>query len=85
MLFIGEGPGADEDAQGIPFVGKAGQLLTQILTSVGIKRENVYITNIVKCRPPENRVPPTRRDDYLHSAPANTDNANKSGSYSAVG
>ena len=57
LLFIGEGPGADEDAQGIPFVGKAGQLLTHILTSVGIKRENVYITNIVKCRPPENRVP----------------------------
>lgn len=57
LLFIGEGPGADEDAQGIPFVGRAGQLLTQILTAAGINREEVYITNIVKCRPPENRVP----------------------------
>ena len=57
LLFIGEGPGADEDAQGLPFVGKAGQLLTQILTAAGISRKEVYITNIVKCRPPENRVP----------------------------
>ncbi|MEG1799581.1 MAG: uracil-DNA glycosylase [Synergistaceae bacterium] len=57
LLFIGEGPGADEDDQGLPFVGRAGQLLTQILTSVGINRDDVYITNIVKCRPPENRVP----------------------------
>ena len=57
LMFIGEGPGADEDAQGIPFVGRAGQLLTQILTAAGISRREVYITNIVKCRPPENRVP----------------------------
>lgn len=57
LLFIGEGPGADEDAQGLPFVGRAGQLLTQILTAAGISRKDVYITNIVKCRPPENRVP----------------------------
>jgi len=57
LLFIGEGPGADEDDQGLPFVGRAGQLLTQILKSVGIDRKDVYITNIVKCRPPENRVP----------------------------
>ncbi|MDO5115416.1 MAG: uracil-DNA glycosylase [Synergistaceae bacterium] len=57
LLFIGEGPGADEDEQGIPFVGKAGQLLTQILTAAGIDRREVYITNIVKCRPPGNRVP----------------------------
>jgi len=57
LLFIGEGPGADEDAQGKPFVGRAGQLLTQILTAAGINRSEVYITNIVKCRPPENRVP----------------------------
>lgn len=57
LLFIGEGPGADEDAQGKPFVGRAGQLLTQILTAAGIDRQQVYITNIVKCRPPENRVP----------------------------
>ncbi len=57
LLFIGEGPGADEDEQGLPFVGRAGQLLTQILTAGGIDRKDVYITNIVKCRPPENRVP----------------------------
>ncbi|MCC8058922.1 uracil-DNA glycosylase [Cloacibacillus sp.] len=57
LLFIGEGPGADEDAQGLPFVGRAGQLLTQILTAAEISRKDVYITNIVKCRPPENRVP----------------------------
>ena len=57
LMFIGEGPGADEDTQGIPFVGRAGQLLTQILTAAGISRREVYITNIVKCRPPENRVP----------------------------
>jgi len=57
LMFIGEGPGADEDSQGRPFVGRAGQLLTKILESVQIKREEVYITNIVKCRPPNNRVP----------------------------
>lgn len=57
LLFIGEGPGADEDASGLPFVGKAGQLLTKILEAAGINRRDVYITNIVKCRPPDNRVP----------------------------
>ena len=57
LMFIGEGPGADEDAQGRPFVGRAGQLLTQILDAAGINRSEVYITNIVKCRPPGNRVP----------------------------
>ena len=57
LLFIGEGPGADEDSQGLPFVGRAGQLLTQILSAAGIERKDVFITNIVKCRPPENRVP----------------------------
>ena len=57
LMFIGEGPGADEDAQGLPFVGRAGQLLTQILTAAHIDRKDVFITNIVKCRPPENRVP----------------------------
>lgn len=57
LMFIGEGPGADEDEQGRPFVGRAGQLLTQILDAAGIDRREVYITNIVKCRPPENRVP----------------------------
>lgn len=57
IMFIGEAPGADEDSQGRPFVGRAGKLLTQILESVNIKREEVYITNVVKCRPPNNRVP----------------------------
>jgi len=57
LMFIGEGPGADEDAQGLPFVGRAGKLLTQILTAAKIDRKQVYITNIVKCRPPENRAP----------------------------
>lgn len=57
LMFIGEGPGRDEDAQGRPFVGKAGQLLTKIILAMGLKREDVYISNVVKCRPPENRVP----------------------------
>ncbi|MFN6991439.1 MAG: uracil-DNA glycosylase [Fervidobacterium sp.] len=57
IIFVGEGPGEDEDLQGRPFVGKAGQLLTKILESVNIKREDVYITNVVKCRPPDNRTP----------------------------
>ena len=57
LMFIGEGPGEAEDETGRPFIGKAGQLLTQILTSVGIDREDVYIANVVKCRPPGNRTP----------------------------
>ena len=57
IMFIGEGPGADEDKQGEPFVGKAGQLMNMAFETVGIKRENVYIANIVKCRPPANRDP----------------------------
>ena len=57
LMFIGEGPGADEDAQGIPFVGKAGQLMNKAFDIVGIERERVYIANIVKCRPPNNRDP----------------------------
>lgn len=57
LMLIGEGPGYDEDIQGRPFVGKAGQLLTRILQSIQIKRNEVYITNIVKCRPPGNRTP----------------------------
>ena len=57
ILFIGEAPGAEEDEQGIPFVGKAGQLLTRILEAAGIDRKDIYITNVVKCRPPGNRVP----------------------------
>lgn len=57
LMFIGEGPGEEEDAKGRPFVGKAGRLLTQILEAAGIQREQVYITNVVKCRPPGNRTP----------------------------
>lgn len=57
LMFIGEGPGADEDMQGLPFVGKAGQLMNKCFEGVGIKREDVYIANVVKCRPPQNRVP----------------------------
>ena len=57
LMFVGEAPGADEDAQGIPFVGRAGQLLTRIIESIGLQREQVYIANILKCRPPRNRDP----------------------------
>ena len=57
LMFIGEGPGYDEDVQGRPFVGRAGQLLTKIIQSINLPREEVYITNIVKCRPPQNRNP----------------------------
>lgn len=57
LMFIGEGPGAEEDRQGIPFVGKAGKLLDKMLSAVGLKRSQVYIANLVKCRPPQNRDP----------------------------
>ena len=57
LVFVGEGPGADEDAQGIPFVGKAGQLLTKMIEAMGFARDEVYICNVVKCRPPGNRNP----------------------------
>jgi uracil-DNA glycosylase len=56
-MFVGEAPGADEDAQGIPFVGRAGQLLTKIIEAIDLKREDVYIANVIKCRPPGNRNP----------------------------
>jgi DNA polymerase len=57
LLFIGEGPGRDEDQQGLPFVGRAGKLLTQMIEAMGLQRGDVYICNVVKCRPPENRAP----------------------------
>ena len=57
LMFVGEGPGEDEDKQGLAFVGKAGQLLTKIITAIDLTRDDVYITNIVKCRPPRNRDP----------------------------
>ncbi len=57
LMFVGEAPGADEDEQGIPFVGKAGQLLTKIIEAIDLRREDVYIANVIKCRPPQNRNP----------------------------
>ncbi|MBX7148413.1 uracil-DNA glycosylase [bacterium] len=67
LMFVGEGPGADEDEQGLPFVGKAGQLLTKMIEAMGIKREDVYIANIVKCRPPGNRNP--EPDEIVQCSP----------------
>ena len=71
IMFIGEGPGADEDIQGIPFVGKAGQLMDKAFQAIGIQKEEVYIANIVKCRPPNNRNPEYEEADsckeYLES------------------
>jgi DNA polymerase len=66
-MFVGEGPGHDEDAQGRPFVGRAGQLLTRIIAAMTYDRADVFITNIVKCRPPNNRVP--HRDEVEACAP----------------
>jgi uracil-DNA glycosylase family 4 len=57
LMFVGEAPGADEDAQGVPFVGRAGQLLTKIIEAIELTREDVYIANVIKCRPPQNRNP----------------------------
>ncbi|EQB63397.1 MAG: Bacteriophage-type DNA polymerase [candidate division Zixibacteria bacterium RBG-1] len=66
LMFIGEAPGRDEDLQGEPFVGRAGQLLDKILAAINFKREEVYIANMVKCRPPENRAPETDEMDTCH-------------------
>lgn len=57
LMFVGEAPGHDEDVQGVPFVGRAGQLLTRIIEAIGLRREDVYIANVIKCRPPDNRSP----------------------------
>ncbi len=67
LMFVGEGPGADEDAQGEPFVGRAGQLLNNMIRAMGLQREDVYIANIVKCRPPGNRQP--ERDECETCSP----------------
>jgi uracil-DNA glycosylase len=67
LLFIGEGPGRDEDLQGLPFVGRAGKLLTQMIEAMGLKRSDVYICNVVKCRPPENRAP--EKDEVAACSP----------------
>jgi uracil-DNA glycosylase family 4 len=66
LMFVGEGPGYDEDVQGRPFVGRAGQLLTKIIQSIGFQREEVYIANIVKCRPPQNRNPEPDEIEACH-------------------
>jgi len=57
LMFVGEAPGADEDAKGVPFIGRAGQLLTKIIEAISLRREDVYIANVIKCRPPQNRNP----------------------------
>ncbi len=67
LVFVGEGPGADEDAQGLPFVGRAGKLLTQMIEAMGLQRKDVYICNVVKCRPPENRQP--EKDEVEECSP----------------
>jgi uracil-DNA glycosylase len=67
LVFIGEGPGHDEDVQGEPFVGRAGKLLTQMIEAMGLRRQDVYICNVVKCRPPENRLP--ERDEITICSP----------------
>jgi len=67
LVFVGEGPGHDEDVQGIPFVGRAGQLLTQMIEAMSLRREDVYICNVVKCRPPENRLP--EKDEIATCSP----------------
>jgi DNA polymerase len=67
LVFVGEGPGHDEDVQGLPFVGRAGKLLTQMIEAMGLDRRDVYICNVVKCRPPENRTP--ERDEIATCSP----------------
>ncbi len=67
LVFVGEGPGHDEDIQGEPFVGRAGKLLTQMIEAMGLKRSDVYIANVVKCRPPENRLP--EKDEIATCSP----------------
>jgi DNA polymerase len=67
LVFVGEGPGADEDRQGLPFVGRAGKLLTQMIEAMGLQRSEVYICNVVKCRPPENRQP--EKDEVAACSP----------------
>lgn len=67
LVFVGEGPGRDEDEQGEPFVGRAGKLLTQMIEAMGLRRQDVYICNVVKCRPPENRLP--EKDEITTCSP----------------
>ncbi len=67
LVFVGEGPGHDEDVQGLPFVGRAGKLLTQMIEAMGLRREDIYICNVIKCRPPENRLP--EKDEIATCSP----------------
>lgn len=93
LMFIGEGPGADEDMQGLAFVGAAGQLLTKMIAAMGMTREEVYICNIVKCRPPQNRTPfpeeaaaclPYLRQQVALGAPAGDRAAGRDGRQNAA-
>ena len=72
IFFIGEGPGFHEDRQGLPFVGPAGNLLNEMLASIGLARKDVYVTNMVKCRPPNNRDPFPGRDQLMCAIPRRT-------------
>ncbi len=74
LVFVGEGPGAEEDRQGIPFVGRAGQLLTRLIEGIGLRRDDVYICNVVKCRPPGTgtRCPPRSTPATPTSTPSST-------------
>ena len=72
-MFVGEAPGGDEDIQGIPFVGRAGQLLTKIIEAIGLTRDDVYIANVIKCRPPGNRNPEPDEVETVRTVPVSPD------------
>ena len=84
-MFVGEGPGADEDVQGLPFVGKSGQLLNNMIGAMGLKREQVYIANIVKCRPPANRAPEPVEANTLYAVPGAADGCGAAGGGGCAG
>ena len=84
LMIIGEAPGKDEDEQGIPFIGRSGKLLTKILTSLGIDRKEIFITNSVKCRPPENRKPTTARKQNMQRYLAHQSNQHHSNQKSSA-
>ena len=73
IMFVGEAPGADEDTQGVPFVGRAGQLLTKMIEAMGLARDEVYIANVLKCRPPSNRDPQPDEVETLRAVPVSAD------------
>ena len=73
LMFVGEAPGADEDVQGVPFVGRAGQLLTKIIEAIELRRDDVYIANVIKCRPPGNRNPEPDEVPDLRAVPVPAD------------